>query len=197
MPKYKNPLKNLKAFWFDQSGVAAMEFVLTFPILIALFLGCVELYGHFNAVRKLGNVTSSLADIVSQSRSISEGQLGALRPLSNNLMAPLDASGISYTISSISQGDAGDDPKLLWEYKHKSTGQVELNDGGWNCAEYTGAPDKDFPPNQNVIYVNVEYTYDSPFSKFAGGPTTYEDDMLTVPRASSKVSLTGESSCNL
>lgn len=195
MFKINKPTKKIRSFTGDESGVAAMEFVLVFPILMTLFLGCIELYGHFNAVRKLSNVTASLADIVAQSRSISASQLTALRPLAKNLMAPLNAASISYTITAVRQGNADQDPKLVWQQSHFANGSSSLDDGGNGaCVTYTGAPGKNFPPNQETIYVSTQYIFNSAFSEFLGGATTYSDTMLAVPRSSNKVELTDDNS---
>lgn len=192
-------IKKLKAFWADENGVASIEFILTLPVLFLLFFGCVELYGHFNAIRKLGNVTASLADIVAQSRSVTKTQLDALRPLAKSLMAPIDASEISYTITNVRQGPAGDDPDYVWEHEHLSNGISNLDKGsaGGACDEYTGAPNSnDFPPNQDTIYVQTEFTYTSLFTNFITGPTVYTDSMLAVPRASTTVRITDVTLCN-
>ena len=198
MRKNTHSPKSLKQFITDQSGIAAIEFVITFPILIALLFGCIELYGHFNAVRKIGNVTASFADIVAQSRVITEEQLIALNPLANSLMQPFDGSTIAYTISSIRQGDGEDKPKLVWEYSHSSGGKDSTTaDGNIACKEYKGAGGKKFPPNQDVIYVNVQYTYDSLFKNYIGGPTDYADEMISVPRASGTVRLVDKNGSTL
>lgn len=191
MNKNKQSVKKLKTFLSNQDGVAAIEFVLTFPILIAILFGCVELYGHFNASRKLGNVTASFADIVAQSQRITKDQLAALNPLSDALLVPLDANEISYTISSVRQGDAGDDPVLVWEYtqaKGGGNGSVQYS-SAVNCPKFTGGGSKDFPPNQDVIYISSQFTYESTFSEIIGGPVTYSDEMISVPRSSSTVRL--------
>lgn len=197
MRKRQKSKRNLKNFSGNQSGVAAMEFVLVFPILIALFMGCIELYGHFNAIRKLGNLTSSIADIVAQSRTISEKQLKALHPLAQTLMAPLDSTSISYSITNVRQKNIGQKPKLVWQQVHNASGISALNKGGNGaCKNYTGAPGKSFPPNQDVIYVSMEFVYNSIFSELLGSSTTYSDNMLAVPRNTSSVKITGESGCN-
>lgn len=189
--------KSFKAFLADTSGVAAMEFVLTFPILMAVFLGVVELYGHFQAVRKLSNVTASLADIVAQTRSISGSQLNALRPLAQSLMAPLDSTAISYTITNVRQGNANTDPKLVWQHTHSADGSSNLNNGGnGNCQTYAAPAGKTFPANQDSVYVSVQYTFNSAFSDLVGGSTTYTDNMLSIPRASSTVKLTNIDTCS-
>lgn len=189
MRKIPNSPRNLKTFLADKSGVAAIEFVLVFPLLIIVLFGSIELYGHFNAVRKIANVTASFADIVAQSRSITENQLNALNPLAASLMQPLDSVGITYTIATIRQADADKKPKLVWEHKHSSGNNSMTLGGTGQCTKYTGAGDKKFPPNQDVIYVNVKYVYKSLFENYIGGPTTYEDNMIAVPRSSTTVVL--------
>lgn len=194
MQKNTKMPRNVKNFYKDQSGVAAIEFILTFPLLILVLFGCIELFGHFNAVRKVGNITASLADIVAQSRTITKVQLNALDPLTQSLMQPLSGNNISYTIATVRQAAANKKPKLVWEHKKSASGGTSVklgsNNGGNNkCKEYKGANGKKFPPNQDVIYVTVNYVYDSLFKEYIGGPTTYKEEMIAVPRASSTVRL--------
>lgn len=200
---FKNrPTKNFKSFLTDNSGVASIEFVLTFPLLIMLFFACIEIYGHFHAVRKLSNVTASIADIVAQTRSISEDQLNALSPLTSILMAPLDATQIKYTITNVRQADADDDPTVVWEHAQpvgSTPGETTLggpsSNGNGSCQDYDNAAGKTFPPNQDVIFVKVTYTYESIFSSYISGPTEYNDTMLAVPRASRSVKITDKNHC--
>ncbi len=188
-----NLVRLAKKFKSDESGVAAIEFMLTFPILIALLLGCVEYYGHFRAVRKVSNLTASLADIVAQSAETSTVELEALHPLAKSLMQPLDASTIRYRISSIMQGDAADAPTLRWQHVKDSGGDVTFVPV--KCNKYTNAHAKVFPANQSSILVEVDYIYNSQFSEFLGGSTTYSDNMIAIPRLSDRVKLTDRNEC--
>lgn len=193
MRKTSRSPQNLKRFFANKSGVAAIEFALIFPLLILILFACVELYGHFSAVRKIAKVTASLADIVAQSRSITEEQLKALNPLAKSLMQPLDSEEMTYTITSIRQADDIKTPKLIWEHKQSpSTSKISLGGNG-KCKEYTNAGNKKFPPNQDVIFVNIKFTYDSLFKNYIGGPTVYEDNMIAIPRASATVILIDKS----
>lgn len=193
--------RKFKDFHHNQSGVAALEFVLIFPILIMLFLGCVELYGHFHAVRKVGNVTASLADIVAQTASISTGQLDSLHPIATSLLAPLNPSSIRYRISSVRQGSAGQPPRLIWQHINGSkngAGKIIIGGNefeGAECGEFTGTEGKQFPLNQDSIFVVVEYTYTSVFSHYLGVTTEYKDTMIAIPRSSSTIRLTDKAAC--
>lgn len=196
-------LKGLQSFSKNQHGVAAVEFVLVFPLLIALLFGAVELYGHLNAIRKTGNLTASLADLVSQSKEITSGQLDALHPLAVSLMAPLDPSSIRYRIASVYQGDIGDDPQLRWEHINGSkNGSGKIMVGGdeykvTECDKFDNNLNKTFPPNQSSVFVVVEYTYTSSLSALTGGKRNYVDNMIAIPRASAKVTLTDKSECSV
>lgn len=184
---------NLKRFLANKSGVAAIEFALIFPLLILILFACIELYGHFSAVRKIAKVTASLADIVAQSRSITEEQLKALNPLAKSLMQPLDSEKMTYTIASIRQGDDTKPPKLVWEHEQSSSASKISLGGNGKCRDYADAGNKKFPPNQDVIFVNIKFTYESLFENYIGGPTIYEDNMIAIPRASATVILVDKS----
>lgn len=195
-------LKNI--FWrfiHDKSGVASIEFTIIFPVLITLFFGCIELYGHIHAIRKLGNVTASIADIVAQSRSISTAQLDALHPLVKSLVEPLDSAEMRYRISSVRQGDADETPKLIWQHINGSKnaeGKIIVGGAeyeGAPCGNFTATEGKEFPANQDSIFVSVEFTYSSPFGKYVTGDVEYSDNMIAIPRSSSTVVLSDKAAC--
>ncbi|MCJ8323741.1 MAG: pilus assembly protein [Rhizobiales bacterium] len=197
----KKLLSKFKPFLRDQSGVASIEFTIIFPVLITLFFGCIELYGHIHAVRKLGNITSSIADIVAQSSSISTAQLNALHPLVKTLVAPLDSTEIRYRISSVRQGNAGDTPKLIWQHINGSKnaeGKIIVGGAeyeGAPCGDFTATEGKEFPENQDSIFVTVEFTYSSPFGKYLAGTVEYSDSMIAIPRSTKTVSLSDKTAC--
>ena len=193
--------KNIKRFKQDESGVAALEFVLIFPLLMLVLLGSVELYGHFRAVRKISNVTASLADIVAQSRALTRAQLTALHPLTESLLAPLDVGGIRYRIAIVRQGNAGTPPRLSWEFVNggrNSAGKLMFGGSEYKatkCGKFKNPQGKNFPPNQDSVFVVVNYTYDSIFSNIIDGPTDYEEDMISIPRLGNTVTLSDVTPC--
>ena len=51
----------------NEEGVAAVEFALILPIMLAAYMGVVELSQALNADRKMTRATSTIADLASRS----------------------------------------------------------------------------------------------------------------------------------
>ncbi len=198
---YKTIKNKVIQFKSNQSGVAAIEFVLIFPVLVGLLLGAVEIFGHYNAIRKVNKVTSSLADIVAQSTELSVEQLNALHPLVTSLMSPLPVNTMRYRIAVIRQDDPTDAPRLRWEHINGSkNGAGKIIVGGneykaTKCGAFANTQGKTFPQNQDSIFLVVNYAYEGMFTNYIAGPTEYEGTMIAIPRSSSSVGLTGTTSC--
>lgn len=196
-------INKFKSFANNEDGIAAVEFMLILPFLIALFFGSVELYGHLQAMRKLALVSASISDIVAQNRTISPEQLDALHPIIDSLMAPLDPGTIRYRISSVAQGGAGDKPQLRWQHINgPKNGNGDIIIGGVDykvtkCKNFKNVHNINFPLNQTVVLVAVEYTYTAIFTNLIAGPTEYIDYMIATPRRSNTVELTGKTECSV
>ena len=65
-------------FAADRSGVSAIEFAFILPLMLALYLGGIELGDAYSVKRKVTRVTSSLSDLVTQSKAISDADIAAI-----------------------------------------------------------------------------------------------------------------------
>ncbi|MEM7729354.1 MAG: TadE/TadG family type IV pilus assembly protein [Pseudomonadota bacterium] len=74
LPKHRKSRKLRRTFLRDTSGVAAMEFALVAPMLIAMYLGLAELGMALNAERHTSHSASVAGDLATQSASINAGQ---------------------------------------------------------------------------------------------------------------------------
>ena len=85
----------------DRSGVSAVEFALILPLMLALYIGGVQVSEALSINRKVGHVTSTLADLVTQTKSITNSDMGNILDASASVMAPYSVDTLRITVSEI------------------------------------------------------------------------------------------------
>lgn len=90
----------LRAFLREQSGIAAVEFAMIVPIMVAMYIGMVELTQALGHDRKAVLLARSLADITSQSMGISNGDMNTIFMAASATMAPHAADKLAMRVTS-------------------------------------------------------------------------------------------------
>ena len=85
----------------DRSAVSAVEFALILPLMLTLYLGGIQISEALSINRKVGHVTSTLADLVTQSKSLTDSEMSNILDASSSVMAPYSASPLTITVSEI------------------------------------------------------------------------------------------------
>jgi len=92
----------------DDGGVAAVEFALVVPLLLALYLGSVEGSQMYTADRKVAVIASTMADLVSRERGgIDQSKLDDYFMAASNIIQPLSAAGLGQVVTFIQVDDDG------------------------------------------------------------------------------------------
>jgi Flp pilus assembly protein TadG len=98
----------LRRLRHDARGVAAVEFALVAPIMIALYLGGVELTRVIGADRKVSLASRVAADLVArESGPVSDTELATICTGTLAMLDPFPTSALNVTISSILTDDKG------------------------------------------------------------------------------------------
>ena len=97
-----------KSFLRDTQAVAAVEFALVLPLMLALYLGSVEAARLYTADRKVATLASSLADLVSRQRdTITTTQLNDYFTAANNIMQPIGTTNLGEIVSLVKVDSTG------------------------------------------------------------------------------------------
>ena len=80
------PMKS--RFLSDRKGVAAVEFALVVPLMIALYLGTVEMSGGIAINKKVSRVAGTVADLVTQQTSVTEDNLQDIMEIGEAVLNP-------------------------------------------------------------------------------------------------------------
>lgn len=137
------------AFFKSDSGIAAVEFAMTLPIMLVLFFGVVEISNAVAVYRKVTLMAHTLSDLTSQSQEVQDSDLNNFFAASTGVMMPYSPTPITQTITE------------LWV---NPSGQAFVQ---WSVGSSPLAARSPFPslpsslavPNSYVIFSQVSYVY--------------------------------------
>jgi Flp pilus assembly protein TadG len=164
----------------DRKGVAAVEFAFILPLLIALYFGVVETTYGIMANRKVTSVTSTVADLVAQTKSVNQAELNDIFAAATAIMVPFDSAELSIVVTSV-----------LIDKDGNATVDWSAAAPGSGTAHRSGA-DFDLPaglriPYTSLIVAEVGYEYNSFLNYIVTTGIPMSDTLYLRPRASDKV----------
>ena len=125
----------------DRKGVAAVEFALIAPMMLALYMATVEFQEYFTMDRKLTAMTSAAADVVSQDDVITNTEINDIFSAVGSMMKPFSTTTIKLRVTQVHVDGTG-----------KVT--VDWSDG----KNYTPlAKGSTFPLPANLVVNNMSY----------------------------------------
>ncbi len=171
----------------DRRGVAAVEFALILPLLLIVMIGTAETTSALNYKRKISQVAFSVADLVSQSSSLSSGDMSDIMTAARAIMQPFPADGLNVVIASVSFDSRG-----------KATVDWSVNQSGGTPWSKGSAPPVTFPAGTaragtSVVIGRANSTYTPLFASMAqsifprAASIFMEDTYFLLPRLSDKV----------
>jgi Flp pilus assembly protein TadG len=175
-------LKKLKR---DDKGVAAVEFAMLVPAMLALYFGGVELSQVIAADRKTTLIARTLSDLVSQGTVISDQEMTNIMNATIAVATPYPVSNLRVIVSSINV-DNNRRATVAWSESCRTSrrpnGQVVTLPNGLDT------------PNQSLILAEVQYQYTPTVGYVVTGPITVSDRIYMRPRLVQAVTRSGTSS---
>jgi len=171
----------LRRFRRAKDGLAAIEFAMLAPVMVALFLGSIELCDALNCQQKVTGMASTAADLIAQETTISNTDMSNVFSAVNSIVYPYPAGSIQIVISSLT-------------YKTATTGTV-----AWSSAQNATArtvtsvvtvPTGVISSGGSVILAEVTYPYTSPVSDYITGTINMSQMFYARPRRSATVART-------
>src|SRR5471032_852045 len=104
----------------DQRGVSAVEFALLAPMMIGLYLGCVEISQGVSADRKVSLVSAALANLSAQVSTISTTDMTNILDASSAIISPYSASLLKMTVTCL-KIDANKNVTVKWSVTRGGT----------------------------------------------------------------------------
>jgi Flp pilus assembly protein TadG len=149
-------LPGARALLNDRRGVAAIEFALIAPILLSLYLMTMEFSQGIEADKKVGRISSMVADLVTQQDETSKSQLEAIMKIGEAILQPYNRSQPTITVTAIQvSNDTVPTVKVAWSRKLVKGAGL----GGLTKGSTTTVPDKLKIKGSFLIRVTADLGY--------------------------------------
>ena len=170
-----------RRFARDRRGVSAVEFALLAPMMIGLYLGCVEISDGVAADRKVSLIAATLGNLTAQvTTKISTTEMNNILDASSAIVAPYAASNLKMTVSCLNI-DANKNVTVKWSETRNGTKRTSFafdnSDSALTVASPTSYPIL-------LIYSEVSYAYTPTVGYTITGTLTLSDHMFMSPRIS-------------
>jgi Flp pilus assembly protein TadG len=171
--------KLLRSFTHDRDGASAIEFAFIAPLLIALYLGCVEITDGIATDRKVTLTAGALANLTSQSQTITVAGMTNILNASAAIIKPYSVGNLAATISCL-KIDADGNTKVKWS--------ATLNGTARTAGETVTLPSAALAvPNSYLVWSEVNYNYTPVIGYTITGTLALTDQMFMSPRISPPV----------
>lgn len=167
--------RRIRSFRGEKRGVAAIEFAMIAPFMIALWLGSAELSQGVSADRKVSHAASALADLVTQQPNITGDELNDIMDATQAIMMPFDVGNLSIKIAGV-EIDEDQATEVVWSASRNGTAA--------SAGESYPIPDALLIPNSFLIVAELDYTHTPATSQAITGDITLSDTFILRPRRS-------------
>jgi Flp pilus assembly protein TadG len=163
----------LSRFARDKRGVSAVEFAFLAPLMIAMYLGVVEISDGVAADRKVTLTAGALANLTAQSQTLLTADMTNIFTASTAILKPYSVGNLKATVSCL---------------KIDSSGQVTVawsaTSGGTARSAGSGAtiPAALAIPSTSLVWSEVTYAYTPIIGYTITGTLNLTDQMFMSPR---------------
>jgi len=156
-----------------ESGMAAVEFALVLPAMIALAFGAIEVTSALICKADVSNTASSAADLVAQESQVRQTDLNNVFSALGSLFYPYPTQSASVVITSvIDDGHGGG--KVDWSSAYNATARTQ----GAPVTVPTGL----ITTGGSVVMSEVSYTYTPLRGVFVRFPIVMNNTFYSHPR---------------
>jgi Flp pilus assembly protein TadG len=110
----------LLRFLRDRKGVAAIEFAMTAPLLLVLYMGGTEVTLAVMLNRKVHHAVSVVTDLTTQRTVWTKAELDGIFNVAGEILQPYDRDDLKMRVDAI-QIDAAGKGKIAWSYARNMT----------------------------------------------------------------------------
>ena len=161
-----------------REGLAAIEFALIVPLMLVTFFGVAEIASYILVARKVANVASSAADLVSQDTVINDDEMSDIMGALDVVLRPFDPEEAQMRITSVIADDNGE-TTVGWSDARNTT--------AYTPGAPIDVPDGIVPNGQGIIMTEVSCTYRTLFGMYLTSGMTVSDTFYLKPRRSTTV----------
>jgi len=170
--------RRLRAFLRDRSGVSALEFALILPLMIALYLGCVEIGNGLSAQFKTTLAARTVADLASQYTTINNATMTNILGASSAVMTPFSSANAVVIVSEVTTDDKGN-ATITWSDALHGTAR--------QAGSSVTLPANVGGPSVSLLWGEVTFPYNPQIGYVITGTINIYQDMYFYPRLNSSV----------
>lgn len=180
----------IRRFWVQDTGAIAIEFGLVISALIMILTGCFEAGRYILLNQKLDRASSSVADLVSQSNTMTADMLDDIYFAAGQQTLPFDLTGSGRVIVSSVYRSGADPAVVAWQCQGGgaySSGSSVIGAEGATAAMPNETEDEEslfVGVGENVIVAEVLYDYEPFIFQGIFQPKVFRHSTYTRPRAS-------------
>lgn len=180
-----NPMKSFNrertAFLRDKSGVAAIEFALIAPIMIAIYFGLAEVASAISVDRRVSHTANVVGDLATQTTEVTNDDVSEIFAAAVRVLDLNDISSVTIEITSY-ELDSNDMPVLL--------GMATLNPGQSLPPFDPGTVDNRILNNTSgVVVARIAYSYSPLMLRYTDSDINLTELFLLKPRRSSSIQI--------
>jgi Flp pilus assembly protein TadG len=181
----RRPYFTLRRLAHDHRGLAAIEFALTFPILLMFYLGGTELVEAITVKRLTVLTAHTVANLVTEYSSVSRSQdLPDILAAAGTVLTPYSVNNATVTVSEVSidgQGNA----TIAWS---QALVQGAQQQGRPNGQAVTLPTSLDIP-NTSLIWGETAYSFTAAVDWMNFGTFSLYSSVFMSPRLSPNIPL--------
>lgn len=175
-PRNHRLLRLFGRFRGDRRGVSAVEFALLAPVMITLYMGCVEISDGVAADRKVSLTAAALANLAAQTTTISTTGMTNILNATSAIISPYDSSRLRITVSCLNI-DGNQVAKVRWSETRNGTRRATGSTYTFDTS--TSALDV---ANTQLILAEASFDYTPVVGTAFAGTITLTDRMFMSPR---------------
>jgi len=159
MIDFRTILRKIRMFAVADRGVAAVEFAMILPIMLAIYVGCTEAGGLLITDRKVQSVAGAVGDLVSRTnKNLASEDLEDYFLASTSIMSPYTVSDLLQTVTAVKVSASGV-PTVSWSVEY--AGGVMRNSTRHRPEDAFVLPQEmiDIARGQTVIATEADYVY--------------------------------------
>lgn len=172
---------SLRQLFGDRKGIAAVEFALILPLMLTLYFGAVELGDALTINRKVSHVTSSLADLVTQSKVITDSDMSNILDAAASVMTPYSVTPLKIVVSGVTIDTNG---------KATVTWSDASNTSALTPNSVVTLPAAVSTPSTFLVMAKVIYAYKPVIGYVMSGTFNLSDQFYLRPRLTTAITRT-------
>ena len=158
-------LNTIKAFWRDNTAVAAIEAAFLFPLMVAMLCGAIDTGVALLVNQKLVTSAQTVADILAREDDVTDDEFDDAVAAGRLSLLPYPTAGFGVDVAGIQFLGAGAVATVMWR---------DTIDADENAGILLGADDLGLQ-NEGVLGVTARYSHTPYFSGIFTGDFTMEE----------------------